>query len=208
MDAMPANPPSDDNLTKELQQLTKAPPKDLTTKYVEAVMANRRKPPPSYEDLTDELRLLPQPLPVTPAGLMHISPTLQAQYQLPCLVMSTSNYPAAFLAEYVGQALRYSIAGAGEHMVTIATHLLVTGFMKRVLGFLGISCEPYDDSVEPSSAVATAKRPDAQLFLRSVLMFKVSSCQKDHEGVFNATSSGQGLHCKAVACKSHSRVCG
>ncbi|CAL8469030.1 g8571 [Coccomyxa elongata] len=65
------------------------------------------------------------------------------------------------------------MAGAGEHMVTIATHLLVIGFMKMVLRFLGISFEPYNDSVEPSGAGATSKRPDAQLFLRSILMFKV-----------------------------------
>ncbi|BDA45199.1 probable crinkler effector protein 8 at C-terminar half [Coccomyxa sp. Obi] len=171
MAAMPESPQSKRNLANELRLLTKTPPKDRTLAYFEAVMATQECPP-SYNSLTSELRLLRKPLPLTPASLKIIPQTPQAEDQLPCLVISTVHYPAASLAEYVGQALHYGVSGDGEHMVNIATHLLVTGFMKAVLGFLGINCDPYENSLEPSSAVAAAKRPDAQLFLQSVLMFK------------------------------------
>lgn len=159
-------------------------PKDVTLPYLEEVMANMHEHPPSFDDLTDELRLLQKPLPLTPTCLNYFPQSPPTVNQLPQLVASTLVYPANSLAECVGAGLR-SCADAddysGEHSAIIATHFLVIGLMEAVLGFLGIPLRNHQsNTVEPCAAIAATKRPAAQLFMRSILMFKVRAAVRVH----------------------------
>lgn len=138
-------------------------------------MANRDKQPPWYDELTDELRLLPKPLPLTPSGfdsLPHSS--LDAEDEHQSLVVPTRDCPAIALGECIGVALRKSAhTHGGKHAVTIATdQLQAIGFMREVLGFMRIAVTA-DNIVDWSGATTGLDAPDALLVLQNLLMCKV-----------------------------------
>lgn len=110
-----------------------------------------------------------------PVDFKIIPRSPKAQRDLQNLVVSTLHFPAHFLAKRVGFGLE-SLAdadSAGEHLVIIDTTTLVIGFMTASLRFLGISSGATDNTVDWSPAIETTKRPDALLFMRSILMCKV-----------------------------------
>ncbi len=160
--------------------------RDTTRAYLEELMANRDKEPPSYDELADAMWLLPKPLPMTTAGfdsLPHSSLNAEDEHQ--GLVILTCDFPAQALGESVGVSLRRSgntIDHGGKHAVMIATDWLAIGFMKEVLGFLRIPVtadtagnivDRYGETDDTTGDTPGLYQPDATLILQNMLMCKV-----------------------------------
>ena len=73
----------------------------------------------------------------------------------------------------MGTAPFVPTAGLGGRMVVVDAWVLVIGLMLRVLDSLDIKYAPVGNTGDPSGATDSRKRPDAMLFLTSILMFKV-----------------------------------
>lgn len=149
---------------------------DTTYDYLKELMVTMNDSPPSFHELTEGPQLLCKPLPLTPSGLTCVRTFLRQKSELNSLMISTEDCPAMALAESISVGVRRGSidANGGKHSVLIAAHMLVTGITVDVLEFMDINCRNCDNNtVEPCHEIAAAKQPDAQLFMWSVMMFKV-----------------------------------
>ena len=170
-----------------------AEPADTSFWYLQQVMATQSQPPPSYEQLSNQLPKLPYPLPILPQTFAVLDAIPHISQQLPSLAISTSHQPARQLALPIAFAMELPVKGRGEHMVVVDTCNIIFQIMCKALGLLGIICEAAGNVGDPSGATMASKRPDLMLFLSSILMFKLQNavwhCLVNRTSVNNSSSA-------------------
>ena len=98
-----------------------AEPADTSFWYLQQVMATQSQPPPSYEQLSNQLPKLPYPLPILPQTFAVLDAIPHVSQQLPSFAISTSHQPARQLALPIAFAMELPVKGRGEHMVVVDT---------------------------------------------------------------------------------------